>query len=59
MKFGYTIVYVPSVTEALTFYQQEFGFETRFLHGSPRYGELETGTTVLAFATHAMGKNES
>ena len=56
MKFGYTIVYVPSVTEALAFYKEAFGFETRFLHESDQYGELETGATVLAFATHAMGE---
>ena len=56
MKFGYTIVYVPSVTEALTFYKDAFGFETRFLHDSEQYGELETGATVLAFASHAMGE---
>ena len=56
MKFGYTIVYVPSVTEALTFYKEAFGFETRFLHDSEQYGELETGATVLAFASHAMGE---
>ncbi len=31
MKFGYTIVYVESVTEALLFYKEAFGFETRFL----------------------------
>lgn len=56
MKFGYTIVYVSSVTETLTFYKEAFGFETRFLHDSNQYGELETGTTVLAFASHAMGE---
>jgi uncharacterized glyoxalase superfamily protein PhnB len=56
MKFGYTIVYVSSVTEALTFYKDAFGFETRFLHDSGQYGELETGATVLAFASHAMGE---
>ncbi len=56
MKFGYTIVYVPSVTEALTFYKEAFGFETRFLHDSGQYGELETGTTILAFASHEMGE---
>lgn len=56
MKFGYTIVYVSSVKEALTFYQEAFGFETRFLHESGQYGELETGATVLAFASHAMGE---
>lgn len=55
MKFGYTIVYVPSVVDALRFYQDAFGFETRFLHATGEYGELETGATVLAFASHAMG----
>lgn len=56
MKFGYTIVYVSSVTETLTFYKEAFGFETRFLHDSGQYGELETGATALAFASHAMGE---
>ena len=56
MKFGYTIVYVSSVTETLAFYKKAFGFETRFLHESGQYGELDTGETVLAFASHAMGE---
>ncbi len=56
MKFGYTIVYVSSVTDTLTFYKDAFGFETRFLHESGQYGELETGETVLAFASHETGK---
>lgn len=56
MKFGYTIVYVSSVADALTFYRDAFGFETRFLHESGQYGELNTGETVLAFASHAMGE---
>ncbi|MBW4465111.1 MAG: VOC family protein [Pegethrix bostrychoides GSE-TBD4-15B] len=56
MKFGYTIVYVSSVADALTFYKDAFGFETRFLHESGQYGELDTGETVLAFASHDMGE---
>lgn len=56
MKFGYTIVYVSSVADALTFYKDAFGFETRFLHESGQYGELNTGETVLAFASHEMGE---
>jgi lactoylglutathione lyase len=56
MKFGYTIVYVSSVADALTFYEDAFGFETRFLHESGQYGELNTGETVLAFASHDMGE---
>jgi catechol 2,3-dioxygenase-like lactoylglutathione lyase family enzyme len=56
MKFGYAIVYVSSVTETLAFYKEAFGFDTRFLHESEQYGELETGAVVLAFASHAMGE---
>jgi len=56
MKFGYTIIYVASVVETLDFYEQAFGFSTRFLHESKAYGELETGETILAFASHDMGE---
>ena len=55
MKFGYTIVYVPSVSDALAFYEKAFGFQVRFLHESRQYGELESGSTTIAFASHAMG----
>ncbi len=55
MKYGYTIVYVPSVQDTLEFYNKAFGFEIRFLHESKAYGELDTGETTLAFASHKMG----
>lgn len=56
MKFGYTIVYVSSVSDALAFYEKAFGFQVRFLHESDQYGELESGSTTLAFASHALGE---
>ena len=56
MKYGYTIVYVESVEATLNFYREAFGFEIRFLHESGAYGELATGATTLAFASHAMGE---
>ena len=56
MKYGYTIIYVDSVLESLKFYKEAFGFETRFLHESGQYGELETGNTALAFASHSLGE---
>jgi len=56
MKFGYTIVYVPDVAAAMRFYADAFGFGVRFLHESGDYGELETGATTLAFASHALGE---
>ena len=56
MKFVFTIVYVNSVPEVLSFYESAFGLKTRFMHESKQYGELETGETVLAFASHEMGQ---
>lgn len=50
LKFGYVIIYVPDVKQALAFYEKAFGLGVRFLHESGDYGELETGTTALAFA---------
>lgn len=56
MKLGYTIIYVPSVPLSLRFYEQAFGLVRRFLHESGDYGELATGETTLAFASHALGQ---
>jgi lactoylglutathione lyase len=55
MRFGYTIIYVPNVTASLVFFEKAFGFARRFLHESGDYGELETGETTLAFASHELG----
>lgn len=52
MQFGYTIVYVRDVGASLAFFEQAFGLQRRFLHESGAYGELDTGTTKLAFAQH-------
>jgi uncharacterized glyoxalase superfamily protein PhnB len=40
----------------LTFFEDAFGLSRRFLHESGDYGELETGETTLAFASHELGK---
>ena len=55
MKFGYTIIYVPDVGASLAFFGKAFGFPCRFLHESGTYGELNTGETTLAFASHVLG----
>ena len=55
MKFGYTIVYVPSVADSLDFFESAFGLWRKFLHESGTYGELDTGPTTLAFAAHELG----
>jgi lactoylglutathione lyase len=57
MKLGYTIVYVADVPASLAFFERAFGLVRRFLHESGGYGELETGATALAFAQHAVARN--
>lgn len=61
MQLGYTILYVHDVKATLAFYEAAFGLKTRFLHDSGDYGELDTGSTTLAFSSHALmrqlGKN--
>ncbi|GAB6089472.1 VOC family protein [Spirochaeta dissipatitropha] len=56
MKLGYVIVYVEDVPAATRFYEAAFGLETRFMHESNMYAEMETGSTALAFAHNDMLK---
>ena len=51
MRFKYTILYVENVGQTLSFYQQVFGFPIKRHHESGDYGELDTGTTTLSFAS--------
>ncbi len=54
MRFGYTILYVDDVYASLEFYERAFGQARSFVHESGQYGELETGATSLAFASHEL-----
>jgi catechol 2,3-dioxygenase-like lactoylglutathione lyase family enzyme len=54
MRFGYTILYVNDVRESLAFYERAFGFNTKFLHDSGDFGELDTGATALAFSSRQL-----
>ncbi len=56
MKFGYTIIYTDDVEASISFFEKAFGLHRRFVHESGDYGELETGSTALAFASHELGK---
>ncbi|MER2607129.1 MAG: VOC family protein [Siculibacillus sp.] len=49
MRFGYTILYVADVTRSLDFYGRAFGLPTKFADETGSFGELDTGTTSLAF----------
>jgi lactoylglutathione lyase len=54
LRFGYTILYVEDVAASLDFYERAFGQSRSFVHESGQYGELGTGATVLAFASHEL-----
>ncbi len=57
VKFGYTIVYVADVNDALSFYESAFAMKRRFITEEKDYGELDTGETTLAFASHELGRS--
>jgi lactoylglutathione lyase len=56
MKLGWTILYVKDVTRAVDFYERAFGLTRRFIAPGDAYGELDTGATTLAFASHEQAQ---
>jgi uncharacterized glyoxalase superfamily protein PhnB len=56
VSLGYVILYVNDVAASLSFYEKAFGLKRRFFHedGGKAYGELETGTARMAFASLAL-----
>ncbi|MBJ7472567.1 MAG: VOC family protein [Solirubrobacteraceae bacterium] len=57
MKLAWVIVYVPDVPAALSFYEHAFGQRIRLSVPTGDYGELDTGSTVLAFAADELGES--
>ncbi|MDQ3943293.1 MAG: VOC family protein, partial [Actinomycetota bacterium] len=55
MRFAYTIAYVRDVERSVTFYEQAFGLQRRFVDDSGQYAEMETGETTLSFASDELG----
>lgn len=55
--FGYTIFYVDDVESTLTFFQNGFGMERRFITPEGDYGELETGAATLAFVANELASS--
>jgi lactoylglutathione lyase len=54
LRLGYVILHVPDVSVAVSFYQSAFGIYLRFEHESGEYAEFDTGSTILAFASHSL-----
>jgi len=54
MQLGYTILYVQDVHQAVAFYERAFGLKRKFVHEGGDFGEMDTGSTSLAFCSHAL-----
>jgi lactoylglutathione lyase len=54
MKLGYVILYVDNVVSTVEFYERAFNLKRRMLDDEHNYGEIETGSTRLAFAARAF-----
>jgi lactoylglutathione lyase len=61
MKLGYTILYVDDVRQTVDFYERAFGLSRKFVHEAGDFGEMDTGSTSLAFCSlrllREMGKS--
>jgi catechol 2,3-dioxygenase-like lactoylglutathione lyase family enzyme len=57
-SLGYVILYVKDVAATLAFYEKAFGLTRRFFHDDhgKAYGELETGSARLAFASFPLAE---
>jgi len=55
IQYAYTILYVSHVEESMQFYETALGFDRKFITPEGDYGEIATGSTTLAFASHALG----
>jgi lactoylglutathione lyase len=53
-RLGWVIVYVPSVEQALAFYERAFALPRKFIAEGGSFGELDTGQTTLAFASEEL-----
>ncbi|MEL6557011.1 MAG: VOC family protein [Bacteroidota bacterium] len=57
IQYAYTILYVENVQETISFYQQAFGFQQKFLTPEKDYGEIVSGATTIAFANFELGNS--
>lgn len=55
ISYRYTILYVEDVPKTMNFFTEAFGFTQKMVTPEEDYGELETGETILAFASFVLG----
>ena len=56
VSLGFAICYVDNVEAVLARFEAAFGLQRRVLTEDGRYGELDTGATILAFADREFGR---
>lgn len=57
MKYAYTIFYVDDVAKTISFYENAFGFQKKFITPEGDYAELNSGETTIAFASIILGNS--
>jgi uncharacterized glyoxalase superfamily protein PhnB len=57
IQYAYTILYVDDVLSAMKFYKDAFGFSQKILTPEKDYGEINSGPTILAFASIELGRS--
>lgn len=56
VSLGYIIFYVDDVAATVGFFETAFGLDRRFVTAENDYGEVETGTTTLAFVSLELAR---
>ncbi|TMM53612.1 VOC family protein [Maribacter algarum] len=57
IQYAYTILYVKDVPRTMEFYNKAFGFKQKLLTPENDYGEIESGSTTIAFANFELGNS--
>jgi lactoylglutathione lyase len=52
MELRWVIVYVQDPAASVAFWERAFGLQRRSVHESGTWAELETGSTLIGFASH-------
>jgi uncharacterized glyoxalase superfamily protein PhnB len=55
-KLGTIIFYVADVAKTIEFFENAFGLERLFIDPTGHYGQLQTGTTALGFASLELAR---
>ncbi|NOX31069.1 MAG: VOC family protein [Actinobacteria bacterium] len=56
-ELGYVIFYVADVRATVSFFANAFSMAAKFVTPENDYGELDTGSTTLAFAAISLGQD--